>query len=61
MNKDQIKGAAKTIAGKIQEAAGRVAGSKKQEAKGLGKQILGKARKKYGNAKKGVKDGLHAL
>ena len=61
MNKDQIKGAAKTMVGKIQEAAGRVAGSKECQASGLGKQVLGKAQKKYGDAKETVKDTVNAL
>jgi len=44
MNKDQVKGTAKDIAGKVQEEAGRaVVGSKEHEAKGLGKQVSGKA------------------
>jgi uncharacterized protein YjbJ (UPF0337 family) len=32
-----------------------------QAAKGLSKQVLGKARKKYGDAKETVKDDVHAL
>ena len=49
MNKEQIKGAAKDLAGKV-------VGSKEQQAKGLGKQIAGKAEKAYGDAKEVVKD-----
>ena len=55
MNKDQVKGTAKDIAGKIQEEAGRAVGSKEQEAKGLDKQVSGKAQKKYGDAKEASK------
>ena len=33
MNKDQVKGAAKDVAGKIQEGAGKLVGSKSQQAK----------------------------
>ena len=33
MNKDQVKGAAKDIAGKIQEESGKLAGSKQQQAR----------------------------
>jgi uncharacterized protein YjbJ (UPF0337 family) len=61
MNKDQIKGAAKDITGKIQEEAGRAAGSKEHEAKGLGKQVAGKAQKKYGDAKEAIKDAVDKL
>ena len=35
MNKDQIKGTAKDISGKIQEEAGKITGSKEDQAKGL--------------------------
>jgi uncharacterized protein YjbJ (UPF0337 family) len=61
MNKDQVKGTAKDIAGKVQEEAGRAVGSKEQEAKGLGKQVSGKAQKKYGDAKEAVKDAVDEL
>ena len=56
MNKDQVKGAAKNIAGKVQEKAGKLAGSKEQEAKGLSKQISGKVQKGFGDAKQSVND-----
>ena len=56
MNKDQVKGVAKNIAGKVQEEAGKLVGSKEQQAKGLGKQISGKAEKMYGDAKEVIKD-----
>jgi len=51
LNKNQIKGAAKNIAGKVQEEAGKLAGSKEQQVKGLGKQIAGKAEKAFGDVK----------
>ena len=56
MNKDQVKGVAKEIAGKVQEEAGKLVGSKEQQVKGLGKQISGKAEKTYGDAKEVVKN-----
>ena len=55
MNKDQIKGAAKDVAGKIQEEAGKLVGSKEQQAKGLLKQVSGKAQKTVGDFKAAVK------
>ena len=55
MNKNQVKGSAKDAAGKIQEGAGKLVGSKEQQAKGLGRQISGKAEKAYGDAKEGIK------
>jgi uncharacterized protein YjbJ (UPF0337 family) len=56
MNKDQVKGAAKDIAGKVQEEVGKLVGSKEQQAKGLGRQISGKAEKAYGDVKEVIKD-----
>ncbi len=56
MNKDQVKGSAKDIAGKVQEGAGKLVGSKEQEAKGLAKQVGGKVQKGFGDAKEAVKD-----
>ncbi len=55
MNKNQVKGAVKDIAGKVQEEAGKLTGSKEQQAKGLNKQISGKAEKAYGDAKEVIK------
>jgi uncharacterized protein YjbJ (UPF0337 family) len=56
MNKDQVKGAAKDAAGKVQRKAGEVIGSEEQQAKGLAKQAEGKAQKSFGDAKEIVKD-----
>jgi uncharacterized protein YjbJ (UPF0337 family) len=56
MNKDQVKGVAKDVVGKIQEKAGKVVGSKEQQIKGLSKQISGKAQKGLGDVKQGVED-----
>ena len=55
MNKDQIKGKAKDIGGKIQEEAGKVVGSSEQQVKGLNKQVEGKVQEKVGD----VKDNLN--
>ena len=44
MNKDQVKGTAKDVAGKVQEGAGKVTGDREQEAKGLAKQVEGLCR-----------------
>lgn len=56
MNKDQVKGAVKDAAGKVQESVGNVTGNKTQEAKGVAKQVEGKTQKGYGDAKEAVKD-----
>ncbi len=51
MNKDQVKGAAKEAAGKLQRKAGRVTGNGSQELKGAAREVTGKAQKAFGNAK----------
>lgn len=51
MNRHQVKGAAKEVAGKIQQKAGKATGSTSQQAKGLGKQVAGKAQKTYGDVR----------
>ena len=56
MNKDQVKGTAKNVVGKVQEGAGKVVGSKEQQIKGLSKQISGNAQKGLGDAKQAVED-----
>ncbi len=58
MNKDQVKGTAKEVTGKIQEGVGRAIDSKDQQLKGLGKQVEGSAQKNFGNLKEAVKDGV---
>ena len=49
MNKNQIKGKAKDIGGKIQEEVGDLVDSNKQQAEGLAKQVEGKTQKKLGD------------
>ena len=56
MNKDQAKGAAKDVAGKVQEKAGKLVGSTEQQVKGLSKQISGKVQKNVGDIKQAVED-----
>jgi len=56
MNKDQVKGKAKDIGGKIQEEFGEAIGSSEQQVKGLNKQVEGKIQKNYGDAKDAAED-----
>ena len=56
MNKDQVKGVAKDVAGKVQEQAGKLVGSKEQQIKGLSKQISGKTQKAVGDVEQSIKD-----
>lgn len=55
MNKDQVKGAMKDAAGKVQRKAGEAVGSPRHEARGAAKQVEGKAQKALGNAREAVK------
>lgn len=59
MNKDQIKGTAKEIIGKVQEEAGKLVGSDTQQIKGVEKQISGKVQKTVGDVKEIIKDKTH--
>ena len=56
MNKDQVKGVAKEVVGKVQEEAGKLTGSKEQQIQGLSKQISGKAQKGLGDVKQSITD-----
>jgi len=56
MNKDQIKGAVKEAAGKVQEKFGDLIGSNKQRAEGLVKEVAGKLERKVGDAKETMQD-----
>lgn len=55
MNKDQVKGAVKDAAGKLQEKVGEVTGNVDQQDKGVVKQVEGKVQKAYGDVKEVVK------
>lgn len=57
MNKDQIKGKAKDIGGKIQEKVGEAVGSRQQQSEGLSNQAEGKVQKKVGDLKDAVNKG----
>jgi uncharacterized protein YjbJ (UPF0337 family) len=56
MNKDQVKGKAKKIGGKIQEEFGEAVGSSEQQVKGLKNQTEGNIQQKAGDLKEVVKD-----
>jgi uncharacterized protein YjbJ (UPF0337 family) len=56
VNKDQVKGAAKDLAGKIQEEAGKLIGNKEQQIKGLKHQAEGNVQQHVGTLKEAIKD-----
>lgn len=59
MNSDQIKGSMKDAAGKVQEKAGELVGSKEQQAKGLAKQAEGKVQKGVGDTREAIDDAVN--
>ena len=61
MNKDQVKGTVKDIAGKVQEKTGQALGSKEQQVKGVVKQVEGQSQKAKGDAKEVLKDAVDRL
>jgi uncharacterized protein YjbJ (UPF0337 family) len=65
MNKDQIRGVAKIVIGKVQEETGNLIGDPKQVVVGVAKQVAGKRLKRQGDIKQKIEDfnkahpGLH--
>jgi uncharacterized protein YjbJ (UPF0337 family) len=55
MNREQVKGAAKEAAGKVQQRAAHLFGSRKQQAKGLARQVEGYIQKTAGDIKNAFK------
>jgi len=56
MNRDQVKGTAKDIAGKVQRKVGEATGSTEQQIKGGAKQVEGKLQKGAGNAQQAAEN-----
>ncbi|HEX2827311.1 MAG TPA: CsbD family protein [Burkholderiales bacterium] len=56
MNKEQVKGAVKDVAGKAQQEIGKLTGSEKQQIKGVANQAEGKIEKGVGNVKEAIED-----
>jgi uncharacterized protein YjbJ (UPF0337 family) len=55
MDKDRVKGTARSVMGKIKEALGKTTGDKGTQAKGKKDQVAGKAQKTYGRVKESMK------
>jgi uncharacterized protein YjbJ (UPF0337 family) len=56
MNKDQAKGAAKNLGGKLQEQVGKLVGSKHQQEEGVRHQVVGRMQEAVGDMKQAVKN-----
>jgi uncharacterized protein YjbJ (UPF0337 family) len=54
MNRNQVKGAAKDVAGKVQRKVGELTGNENQQAKGAAKQVEGKVQKGVGNVEQAL-------
>ena len=54
MNRDQVKGTAKDVAGKVQRKVGELTGNKRQQAKGAAKQVAGKVQRGMGNVEQAL-------
>ncbi len=54
MNRNQAKGTAKDVAGKIQRKVGELTGSERQQAKGAAKQVEGKVQRGMGNVEQAL-------
>jgi len=56
MNRNQVEGTTKDVAGKVQQKVGEVTGSTSDQIKGVGKQIEGKVQKGVGNVEDAMQD-----
>ena len=56
INKDQVEGRAKEVAGKVQEVSGKAIGNVGQQVKGTINKNVGAAQAKYGDVKSNLKD-----
>jgi uncharacterized protein YjbJ (UPF0337 family) len=54
MNRDQVKGAAKDVAGQVQQRVGELTGNRTQQAKGAARQVEGKVQKGVGNVEQAL-------
>ena len=61
MNEDRIEGTVRTIGGKVQEAAGRLAGDAKTRVEGEVNQAAGRAQDLYGQARGAAADAAEAI
>ena len=61
MNRDELKGKAKDIGGRIERQAGEWTGDKEKQAEGLGKQAEGKIQQGVGKIKDAANKGMQDL
>ncbi len=51
MNKDELKGKAENLKGRVKEALGTLTGHKDKESEGAAERVEGAAKEKFGQAK----------
>jgi len=56
INKEQVKGAAREVGGKIQQKVRELTGGDERQLKGLRRQVEGKVKQQIGNLKEAVDD-----
>jgi uncharacterized protein YjbJ (UPF0337 family) len=61
MDKDEIKGKAKDVAGRVERQVGEWTGDKDAQAEGAGKQVEGKVQNAWGKTKDAVRDAADKL
>ncbi len=61
MNEDRIEGSARTIGGKVQEAAGRLTGDAKTRVEDELNQAAGRAQDLYGQARDAAADAVGVI
>jgi uncharacterized protein YjbJ (UPF0337 family) len=61
MDKDEIKGKAKDVAGRMERQVGEWTGDKDAQAEGAAKQVEGKVQNAWGKTKDAVRDAADKL
>jgi len=56
MDKDELKGKAKDVAGRVERQAGEWTGSEEHQTKGAAKQVAGKIQNAFGKTKDAMTD-----
>ena len=56
MNRDQVNGRARELAGKAKKNAGRAVGNRTMQAKGMAKEAAGKVQKNAGDLRSGARN-----
>jgi uncharacterized protein YjbJ (UPF0337 family) len=59
MDREEIKGAAERIKGKVRKSIGRATGNRREEGAGAVDETVGKVRQGAGKARRKVKDTLN--